>query len=194
MMMHDHNLRYLLLTYLSHKRLLSPETSKDFLMRRPPTYFSKVLNRLKPTYLPRTLKYIQYRFLCHPGHISHNGSDRRVLKKFQGHPYETSSNIFCKSLKQIDVFILSLPVWHIPACIVYNSIFFRRIVDVNLFKTVTKYVAGHLISTSLGLFQDSVIPFIARYVACVTQKKPVLYIIHIYINECFWEMCQRQFI
>ena len=48
--MHDHNLRYLLLTYLSHKRLLSPEN-------------------------------------------------------FQGLPYATSSNIFCKSLKQIDVFI-----------------------------------------------------------------------------------------
>ena len=43
--------------------------------------------------------------MCHPGHISHNRSDRRVLKKSQGRPYETSSNIFCKSLKQIDVFI-----------------------------------------------------------------------------------------
>ena len=48
--MHDHNLRYLLLTYLSHKRLLSPEN-------------------------------------------------------FQGLPYATSSNIFCKSFKQIKAYI-----------------------------------------------------------------------------------------
>ena len=48
--MHDHSLRYLLLTYLSHKRLLSPEN-------------------------------------------------------FQGLPYATSSNIFCKSFKQIKAYI-----------------------------------------------------------------------------------------
>ena len=48
--MHDHNLRYILLTYLSHKRLLSPEN-------------------------------------------------------FQGLPYATSSNIFCKSFKQIKAYI-----------------------------------------------------------------------------------------
>ena len=43
--------------------------------------------------------------MCHPGHISHNRSDRRVLKKSQGRPYETSSNIFCKSFKQIKAYI-----------------------------------------------------------------------------------------
>ena len=75
-------------------------------MRRPPTYFAKVLNRLKPTYLPRTLKYIYNTgVMCHPGHISYNRSDRQVLKKSQGRPYETSSNIFCKSFKQIKAYI-----------------------------------------------------------------------------------------
>ena len=82
------------------------KSPKDVLMRRPPTYFAKVLNRLKPTYLPRTLKYIYNKgIMCHPGHISHNRSDRRVLKKSQGRPYETSSNIFCKSFKQIKAYI-----------------------------------------------------------------------------------------
>ena len=42
------------------------KSPKDVLMRRPPTYFAKVLNRLKPTYLPRTLKYIQYRCYVSP--------------------------------------------------------------------------------------------------------------------------------
>ena len=37
---------------------------KDVLMRRPQTYFAKVVNKLKPTYLPKTLNYIQYRLLC----------------------------------------------------------------------------------------------------------------------------------
>ena len=43
--------------------------------------------------------------MVHPGHISRNKSDRRVLKKSQGRPYETSCNTFCKSFKQIDVYI-----------------------------------------------------------------------------------------
>ena len=43
--------------------------------------------------------------MCHPGHVSCNKSDRQVLKKSPGHPFETSCNIFCKSFKQIDVFI-----------------------------------------------------------------------------------------
>ena len=43
--------------------------------------------------------------MCHPGHISYNRSDRQVLKKSQGRPYETSSNIFCKSCKQIKAYI-----------------------------------------------------------------------------------------
>ena len=75
-------------------------------MRRPPTYFAKVLNRLTTTYLPKTLKYIYNTgVMCHPGHISYNRSDRQVLKKSQGRPYETSSNIFCKSFKQIKAYI-----------------------------------------------------------------------------------------
>ena len=45
-----------------------------------------------------------------------------------------------------------------------------KVIDFNLFKTVTNYVAGRLISTSLGLFQDSAITFIARYVAWVTHN------------------------
>ena len=43
--------------------------------------------------------------MCHPCHISRNKSDCRVLKKSQGRPYETSSNIFCKSFKQIKAYI-----------------------------------------------------------------------------------------
>ena len=75
-------------------------------MRRPPTYFAKVLNRLKPTYLPKTLKYIYNTgVMCRPGHISYNRSDRQVLKNSQGRPYEMSSNIFCKSCKQIKAYI-----------------------------------------------------------------------------------------
>ena len=46
---------------------------------------------------------------------------------------------------------------------------------VNLFKTVAKYVAGRLIRTSLGLFQDSLITLNVGYVASVTQ--PALYMI-----------------
>ena len=81
------------------------KSPKDVLMRRPPTYFAKVLNRLKPTYLPRTLKYIYNTgVMCHPGHISYNRSDRQVLKKSQGRPYETSCNIICDSFKQIEVY------------------------------------------------------------------------------------------
>ena len=39
--------------------------------------------------------------MCHKDHISCNKSDRRVLKKSQGRPYETSCNIFCDSFKLI---------------------------------------------------------------------------------------------
>ena len=58
-MMHYHNLWYLLMTYLSHKRLLSPEK-----LPRTSNIFGKILNRLMSTYLPYTLNYIQYRLLC----------------------------------------------------------------------------------------------------------------------------------
>ena len=40
----------------------------------------------------------------------------------------------------------------------------------NLFKTVAKYVAGRLIRTSFGLFQDLASVFILRYVAWVTHN------------------------
>ena len=42
--------------------------------------------------------------MCHPGHISGNKSDRQVLKKSKGRPYETSCNIFCNSFKLIGVY------------------------------------------------------------------------------------------
>ena len=65
MMMHNHNLWYLLLTHLSRCRWPSPEKSpRDILMRRPAQYFATVLNRLTSTNLPKTLNYIQYRLLC----------------------------------------------------------------------------------------------------------------------------------
>ena len=52
-------------------------------------------------------------------------------------------------------------------CIEFNV--FERFRDVNLFETVTT-VAGRLIRTSLVLFQDSTITFIAQYVACVSHN------------------------
>ena len=44
--------------------------------------------------------------ICHPGAISRNKSDHRVLKKSQGRPNETSSDIFFISFKQIAINIL----------------------------------------------------------------------------------------
>ena len=40
--------------------------------------------------------------------------------------------------------------WQKSACIAYDSIFFREKNDFNLFQTFNKYVAGHLIRTSLA--------------------------------------------
>ena len=68
--------------------------------------FCKSCKQIKAYISPKNIElYTIQAVMCHPGHISRNKNDRQVLKKSQGRPYETSSNIFCKSLKQIDVFI-----------------------------------------------------------------------------------------
>ena len=106
MMMHNHNLWYILLTYLSCCKWPSPDKSpRDILMRGPAQYFATVFNRLTSTNLPKTLNlYTIEAVTFHTGDISHTKSDRWVLKKSQGRPYETSCNIFCNSFKQIDLF------------------------------------------------------------------------------------------
>ena len=68
--------------------------------------FCKSCKQIKAYISPKNIElYTIQAVMCHPGHILRNKNDRQVLKKSQGRPYETSSNIFCKSLKQIDVFI-----------------------------------------------------------------------------------------
>ena len=58
--------------------------------------------------------------------------------------------------------VISLTVQY-GTCVTHNSLYcikinvFGRFVDINLFRTVTKYVAGRLIRTSLVLFQGSLI-------------------------------------
>ena len=62
------------------------------------------------------------------------------------------------------------------ACVTHRRLYckqfnvFGRFVDIILFKTVAKYVAGRLIRTSFGLFQDLASVFISRYVAWVTHN------------------------
>ena len=100
-MMHYHNLWYLLMTYLSHKRLLSPEklprTSLWDVLQHIWQNFKQIDIYISPIHIEL---YTIQAVMCHPGHISGNKSDRQVLKKSKGRPYETSCNIFCNSFKQ----------------------------------------------------------------------------------------------
>ena len=68
--------------------------------------FCKSCKQIKAYISPKNIElYTIQAVMCHPGHISRNTNDRQVLKKSQGRPYETSSNIFCKSFKQIKAYI-----------------------------------------------------------------------------------------
>ena len=68
--------------------------------------------------------------------------------------------------------------------------FFGSYVDDNLLKTVEKYVAGGLIRTSLGHFQNLVITFIVRYGACVTNIS--LYFIRlIFLGDMLMTICLK---
>ena len=101
MMMHYHNLWYLLLTYLSRKRLLSPEklprTSLWDVLQHIWQNFKQIDVYISPIHIEL---YTIQAVMCHPGHISQNKNTRQVLKKSKGRPYETSCNIFCNSFKQ----------------------------------------------------------------------------------------------
>ena len=101
MMMHYHNLWYLLLTYLSRKRLLSPEklprTSLWDVLQHIWQNFKQIDIYISPIHIEL---YTIQAVMCHPGHISRNKNARQVLKKSKGRPYETSCNIFCNSFKQ----------------------------------------------------------------------------------------------
>ena len=66
--------------YHSIKLMSSPEKDpKDFLMRRPATYFVTYLNFYKS---PKNIKlYTIQTVMCHTGNISCNKFDYQVLKK-----------------------------------------------------------------------------------------------------------------
>ena len=99
MMMHYHNLWYLLMTYLSRKRLLSPEklprTSLWDVLQHIWQNFKQIDIYISPIHIEL---YTIQAVMCHPGHISRNKNDRQVLKKSKGRPYETSCNIFCNRI------------------------------------------------------------------------------------------------
>ena len=148
-------------------------------MRRPPTYFAKVLNRLKPTYLPKTLKYIYNTgVMCRPGHISYNRSDRQVLKNSQGRPYEMSSNIFCKSCKQIKAYISpkNIELYTIQAVMCHPGHISHDRSD----RRVLKKSQGRPYETSSNIFgkilnrlMSTYLPYTLNYIQyrllCVTQ-------------------------
>ena len=100
-MMHYHNLWYLLMTYLSRKRLLNPEklprTSLWDVLQHIWQNFKQIDVYISPIHIEL---YTIQTVMCHPGHISRNKNARQVLKKSKGRPYETSCNIFCNSFKQ----------------------------------------------------------------------------------------------
>ena len=91
----------LLLTYLSRKRLLSPENFQGLPYATSSNIFFKSFKQIDIYISPIHIElYTIQAVMCHPGHISGNKSDRQVLKKSKGRPYETSCNIFCNSFKQ----------------------------------------------------------------------------------------------
>ena len=53
-------------------------------MRRPATYFARLLNNLTSIYFSKTLIYIQNRLLFVTYVLYHTKSDRDVLKKIRG--------------------------------------------------------------------------------------------------------------
>ena len=75
------------------------------------------------------------------------------------------------------------------ACVTHNSLYciyfnvYYQLVDVNQFKTVTKYVAGRLIRTSLGLFSGLGDHFYCARCRLYGKKQSILDMI-----QCFWEI------
>ena len=75
--------------------------------------FYKSLKQIDVDTSPKNIElYTIQAVMCHPGHISRNKNDRQVLKKSQGRPYETSSNIFCKRLKQIKLYTIQAVMYY----------------------------------------------------------------------------------
>ena len=64
MMMHGHNLRYLLLTYLSHKRLLSPENFQGLPYATSPNIFCKSFKHIKAYISPKDIEVYTIKVLC----------------------------------------------------------------------------------------------------------------------------------
>ena len=58
--MHDHNLRYLLLTYLSHKRLLSPENFQGL----PYATSSNSFKQIEAYISPKNIEVYTIQVLC----------------------------------------------------------------------------------------------------------------------------------
>ena len=73
--------------------------------------------------------------------------------------------------------------WQISACIEYDSIFFREKNDFNLFQTFYKYVAGHLIRTSLA-FSLMTLWSLFCEIWCLNDK----YQLALHMIQCFWEI------
>ena len=88
--------------------------------------------------------------MCHPGH---NRSDRQVLKKSQGCPYEMSSNIFCKSCKQIKAYISpkNIELYTIQAVMCHPGHILRNKND----RQVLKKSKGRPYETSCNIFCNS---------------------------------------
>ena len=82
----------------------SLKSLEDVHMRRPKTYFDTVLWRLMSPNLKKNTKiHTIHVVICHWDVISHNDSDRPILKKSRGRPHVTSFNIFCNSFRKIAV-------------------------------------------------------------------------------------------
>ena len=62
--MHDHNLRYLSLTYLSDKRLLSPENFQGLPYATSPNIFCKSFKQIKAYISPKNIEVYTIQVLC----------------------------------------------------------------------------------------------------------------------------------
>ena len=120
-------------------------------MRRPATYFATYFNWLASSNLPKTLNYIQYRLLCVTQVPYH--AIKLIVKSWkisQGRPYETSCKIFCKSLKQIEIYLYpkTIELHTIPAVICHPGAILHNKSD----QWVLKKSQGRPNETSCNIF------------------------------------------